>query len=198
MDDTCELVANNNVGFPTDAANNGIHKPSLLGANKTTLGHHVARRLVEIGIKDVFTVPGDFNLILLDYLVAEPELNLIGCCNELNAGYAADGYARYKGVGACVVTYNVGGLSILNAIAGAYCEDLPIICIVGGPNSNDYGSNKILHHSIGLPDYTQELRCFQPVTCHQVAFCQRLYIFHHSIFIFCFHQIKLFNLINFF
>lgn len=47
MDDTCELVANNNVGFPTDAANNGIHKPSLLGANKTTLGHHVARRLVE-------------------------------------------------------------------------------------------------------------------------------------------------------
>ncbi|KHN26768.1 Pyruvate decarboxylase isozyme 2 [Glycine soja] len=169
MDDTCELVANNNVGFPTDAANNGIHKPSLLGANKTTLGHHVARRLVEIGIKDVFTVPGDFNLILLDYLVAEPELNLIGCCNELNAGYAADGYARYKGVGACVVTYNVGGLSILNAIAGAYCEDLPIICIVGGPNSNDYGSNKILHHSIGLPDYTQELCCFQPVTCHQVV-----------------------------
>lgn len=78
----------------------------------------------------------------------------------------ADGYAKYKGVGACVVTFNVGGLSILNAIAGTYSEDLPIICIVGGPNSNDYSSNKILHHSIGLPDFTLELLCFQPITCH--------------------------------
>ncbi|TKY71494.1 Pyruvate decarboxylase 1 [Spatholobus suberectus] len=150
-DDACKLVANH-IGFPTDGAKaNGIHKP-LLRANGTTLGHHVARGLVEIGIKNVFTVPGDFNLTLLDYLVAEPEPNLIGCCNELNAGYA-----RYKGVGACVVTFNVGGLGILNAIAGAYSEDLPIICIVGGPNSNDYGSNRILHHSIGLPDFSQEL-----------------------------------------
>ncbi|CAJ1975993.1 unnamed protein product [Sphenostylis stenocarpa] len=163
---TCNKVG---VGFPTNGAENCNDKPALLEAKRTTLGHHIARRLVEIGVKDVFTVPGDFNLALLDYLVAEPELNLIGCCNELNAGYCADGYARYKGVSACVVTFNVGGLSILNAIAGAYSEDLPIICIVGAPNSNDYGSNKILHHSIGLPDFSQELRCFQHVTCHQAV-----------------------------
>ncbi|KDP31357.1 hypothetical protein JCGZ_11733 [Jatropha curcas] len=86
---------------------------------------------------------------------------------QLNAGYAADGYARARGVGACVVTFRVGGLSILNPIAGAYSEDLPVICIVGGPNSNDYGSNRILHHTLGLPDFFQELRCFQAVTCHQ-------------------------------
>ncbi|KAF9683652.1 hypothetical protein SADUNF_Sadunf04G0036100 [Salix dunnii] len=134
-----------------------------------TLGHHLARRLVEIGVSDVFSVPGDFNLTLLDYLVDEPELTLIGCCNELNAGYAADGYARAKGVGACVVTFTVGGLSVLNAIAGAYSENLPVICIVGGPNSNDYGTSRILHHTIGLPDFTQELSCFQTVTCAQVV-----------------------------
>nr|BAU70033.1 pyruvate decarboxylase [Rosa hybrid cultivar] len=134
-----------------------------------TLGRHLARRLVEIGVHDVFSVPGDFNLTLLDHLIAEPELNLIGCCNELNAGYAADGYARARGVGACVVTFTVGGLSVLNAIAGAYSENLPVICIVGGPNSNDYGTNRILHHTIGLPDFTQELRCFQTVTCHQAV-----------------------------
>ncbi|CAJ2648933.1 pyruvate decarboxylase [Trifolium pratense] len=161
-------------GFQNHATNGSIHinnKPLLVKneSNNNTLGHHIAKRLVEIGINDVFTVPGDFNLALLDYLVAEPEINLIGCCNELNAGYATDGYARCKGVGACVVTFNVGGLSILNAIAGAYSEDLPIICIVGAPNSNDFGSNKILHHTIGLPDFTEELRCFQPVTCHQVV-----------------------------
>ncbi|CAL0300929.1 unnamed protein product [Lupinus luteus] len=134
-----------------------------------TLGSHLARRLVEVGVRDVFSVPGDFNLTLLDHLIAEPQLNLIGCCNELNAGYAADGYARSKGIGACVVTFTVGGLSILNAIAGAYSENLPVICIAGGPNSNDYGTNRILHHTIGLSDFSQELRCFQTVTCFQAV-----------------------------
>lgn len=139
-----------------------------LSSSCGTLGSHLARRLVQIGVNDVFSVPGDFNLTLLDYLVAEPGLNLVGCCNELNAGYAADGYARAKGVGACVVTFTVGGLSVINAIAGAYSENLPVICIAGGPNSNDYGTNRILHHTIGLPDFTQEFQCFQTVTCAQV------------------------------
>ncbi|KAL4019576.1 hypothetical protein IC575_018328 [Cucumis melo] len=144
-----------------------VSVPVAPNASSGTLGSHLARRLVEIGASDVFSVPGDFNLTLLDHLISEPQLNLIGCCNELNAGYAADGYARAKGVGACVVTFTVGGLSVLNAIAGAYSENLPVICIVGGPNSNDYGTNRILHHTIGLPDFTQELRCFQTVTCYQ-------------------------------
>uniref|UniRef100_A0A7N1A290 pyruvate decarboxylase n=1 Tax=Kalanchoe fedtschenkoi TaxID=63787 RepID=A0A7N1A290_KALFE len=151
---------------------NGIAAPAPPPSGcspKGTLGRHLARRLVQIGAKDVFSVPGDFNLTLLDHLIDEPELNLIGCCNELNAGYATDGYARAKGVGACVVTFTVGGLSVLNAIAGAYSENLPVICIVGGPNSNDYGSNRILHHTIGLPDFSQELRCFQTVTCFQAV-----------------------------
>lgn len=52
-------------------------------------------------------------------MLAEPKLRQIGCCNELNAGYAADGYARGKGLGALVVTHMVGALSALNAIAGA-------------------------------------------------------------------------------
>ncbi|KAJ4978856.1 hypothetical protein NE237_009636 [Protea cynaroides] len=143
--------------------------PALIASCEATLGRHLARRLVEIGATDVFSVPGDFNLTLLDHLIAEPGLNLIGCCNELNAGYAADGFARRRGVGACVVTFTVGGLSVINAIAGAYSENLPVICIVGGPNSNDYGTNRILHHTIGLPDFSQELRCFQAVTCFQAV-----------------------------
>ncbi|CBI30661.3 hypothetical protein VitviT2T_015182 [Vitis vinifera] len=142
---------------------------AVTGSCSGTLGGHLARRLVQIGVRDVFSVPGDFNLTLLDHLIAEPGLNLVGCCNELNAGYAADGYARARGVGACVVTFTVGGLSVLNAIAGAYSENLPVICIVGGPNSNDYGTNRILHHTIGLPDFTQELRSFQTVTCTQAV-----------------------------
>jgi pyruvate decarboxylase len=147
---------------------------SFAASAEATLGRHLARRLVQVGVSDVFGVPGDFNLTLLDHLIAEPGLRFIGCCNELNAGYAADGYARVKGVGACAVTFTVGGLSVLNAIAGAYSENLPLICIVGGPNSNDYGTNRILHHTIGVPDFSQELRCFQTVTCYQVFFLNHL------------------------
>ncbi|GAB4845016.1 Pyruvate decarboxylase 3 [Ancistrocladus abbreviatus] len=120
--------------------------------SKATLGRHLAQRLVQIGVNDVFSVPGDFNL------------NLVGCCNERNAGYA-----RSRGIGACVVTFTVGGLSVLNAIAGVYSENLPVICIVGGPNSNGYGTNRVLRHTIGLPDFSQELCCFQTVTCFQAV-----------------------------
>ncbi|KAL8465352.1 hypothetical protein ACS0TY_034737 [Phlomoides rotata] len=162
----------NNSNVATPAGNHSVftgndshHGPTA--APDSTLGRHIARRLVQIGVEDVFSVPGDFNLTLLDHLIAQPGLNNVGCCNELNAGYAADGYARARGVGACVVTFTVGGLSVLNAIAGACSENLPVICIVGGPNTNDYGTNRILHHTIGLPDFSQEMKCFRPVTCYQ-------------------------------
>ncbi|XP_038688404.1 pyruvate decarboxylase 2-like [Tripterygium wilfordii] len=169
--DTCKAESNN-VGCPSNSGVSAIQSSvptTCINWSESTLGRHLARRLVQVGVTDVFSVPGDFNLTLLDHLIAEPGLNLIGCCNELNAGYAADGYARSRGVGACVVTFTVGGLSVINAIAGAYSENLPLICIVGGPNSNDYGTNRILHHTIGLPDFDQELRCFQTVTCYQAV-----------------------------
>ncbi|XP_058228236.1 pyruvate decarboxylase 2-like isoform X2 [Rhododendron vialii] len=157
--------------LPSTTPQNGTVQPShhVSTPDTATLGRHLAHRLVQIGVTDVFSVPGDFNLTLLDHLIAEPGLNNVGCCNELNAGYAADGYARSRGAGACVVTFTVGGLSVLNAIAGAYSENLPVICVVGGPNTNDYGTNRVLHHTIGLPDFSQELRCFQTVTCYQAV-----------------------------
>ena len=75
----------------------------------TTLGRHLAHRLVQVGVSNVFTVPGDLKLTLLDHLIAEPGLHIVGCCNELNAGYAADGYAWAHGVGACTVTFTIRG-----------------------------------------------------------------------------------------
>lgn len=165
--DTCKSPCTDVGSLPHNGAVSIPSTPIISAEWK--LGRHLARRLVQIGATDVFSVPGDFNLTLLDHLIAEPGLNLVGCCNELNAGYAADGFARSRGVGACVVTFTVGGLSVINAIAGAYSENLPVICIVGGPNSNDYGTSRILHHTIGLPDFTQELRCFQTVTCYQAV-----------------------------
>ncbi|XP_057961825.1 pyruvate decarboxylase 1-like [Malania oleifera] len=140
---------NGNVGCPPNGSATAMHSsvaPSVVASFDATLGRH----LVEIGVNDVFSVPGHFNLTLFDHLIAEPDLNLVGCCNELNAGYTTDGYARCRGVGACAVTFTVGGLSILNAISGAYSENLPLICIVGGSNSNDYGTNRIPHPTFSI------------------------------------------------
>ena len=72
---------------------------------------------------------------------------MIGCCYELNAGYAADGYALERsGPSALVVTFSVGALSAVNAVAGAYAEDIPVIAISGGPNTNSEAELEVLHH----------------------------------------------------
>lgn len=78
-------------------------------------------------------VPGDFTLKALDHLKAS-KLRWIGGCNELNAGYAADGYARIKGASALFTTYGVGELSAINAIAGSYAEHVPVVSEYLGDN----------------------------------------------------------------
>lgn len=130
---------------------------------QVTVGSYLGMRLVQAGLRDFFTVPGDFTLVLLDQLIATPGLRMISCCNELNAGYAADGYARTTGFSAAVVTYTVGGLSLINAVAGAYGDDLSLLAVSGGPNSNDQHDHHRIHHTIGELDLYQAERCYAPV-----------------------------------
>ena len=134
-----------------------------------TVGGYLAARLSENGVGHYFTVPGDYNLVLLDEFLKHDGWEMISCCNELNAGYAADGYARATGgLSAAVVTYSVGGLSLINAVAGAYAEDLPMVAISGGPNSNSTAEAELLHHSIGHLDYTYVREMFSRVTAKSV------------------------------
>ncbi len=76
-----------------------------------TIGDYLLDRLVDCGIDRLFGVPGDYNLQFLDHVIAHQDLGWVGCANELNAAYAADGYARIKGAGALLTTYGVGELS---------------------------------------------------------------------------------------
>ncbi|KAF2812025.1 thiamine diphosphate-binding protein [Mytilinidion resinicola] len=85
------------------------------------LAEYLFTRLRQLGVGSVHGDPGDYNLDLLDY-VAPAGLCWVGNVNELNAGYAADGFARIKGIGALITTFGVGELSAINAIAGAYAE----------------------------------------------------------------------------
>jgi TPP-dependent 2-oxoacid decarboxylase len=77
--------------------------------DEMTVGRYLLLRLEEAGLEHMFGVPGDYVLDFMDRVV-ESRIRLVGNCNELNAGYAADAYARLKGVGAACVTYGVGGV----------------------------------------------------------------------------------------
>ncbi|KNG88805.1 hypothetical protein ANOM_002460 [Aspergillus nomiae NRRL 13137] len=146
-----------------------IRQPSFQPA-QWDIGTHLAHRFEELGVGDFFAVPGNFNLKLLDRFMTNPSLRMVTCSNELNAGYAADGYARLSQthIAVVVVTYMVGSLSLINAIAGAYSENLKLIVISGGLKSTDYGTDKLIHHSIGKRDKDQPSRMFSEVTCASV------------------------------
>jgi pyruvate decarboxylase len=133
-----------------------------------TVGKYLATRFEQIGLKHYFMVPGDYNLVLLDELLDNKNLEQIGCCNELNAAYAAEGYARVNGAGAVITTFNVGAYSALNGVAGAHAERLPVIMVSSSPNTNDAGENHILHHTVGSHDFTAQYEVFRQVTCAAV------------------------------
>ncbi|KAJ9604065.1 hypothetical protein H2200_011588 [Cladophialophora chaetospira] len=105
-------------------------------------------RLKQIGIDSIHGLPGDFNLVALDYLES-CGLKWVGNCNELNAGYAADGYARIKGISAVITTFGVGELSLPNAIAGSFAEFVPVVHIVGTPSTISQKNGMLLHHTLG-------------------------------------------------
>ena len=132
------------------------------------LGNYLLKRLQELGVDTMFGCPGDFNFGLCDLTDDMPDMAWAGNTNELNAAYAAEGYARANGASACVITFNVGAFSALNGVAGAYAERLPMIFISAGYNTNDEASGRFLHHTIGTTDYSYQEEMFRPVTCKTV------------------------------
>ncbi len=132
-----------------------------------TVGDYLLDRLAELGVTEVFGVPGDYNLEFLDHIVAHPQLRWVGNANELNAGYAADGYGRLRGMSAVVTTFGVGELSAATAIAGSYAEHVPVVHIVGGPSKDAQGTRRALHHSLGDGDFEHFLRVSREITCAQ-------------------------------
>lgn len=121
-------------------------------SKEITVGDYLFQRLHEFGVRGVHGVAGDFNLSLLDLL--EPNgLYWVGNCNELNAGYAADGYARMKAMSALITTFGVGELSALAAIAGSYSEHVPVVHIVGVPHTASQRQQLLLHHTLGNGDF---------------------------------------------
>lgn len=134
-----------------------------------TVGQYLATRLAQLGLNHVFAVAGDYNLTLLDEMAKAKDLEQVYCCNELNCGFAGEGYARARVMGASVVTFSVGAFSAFNAVGGAFAENLPLLLISGAPNNNDYGSGHILHHTMGYSDYRYQMEMAKKITCEAVS-----------------------------
>src|SRR6201987_3499273 len=116
---------------------------------ETTVIQHVLSRLHDIGIKDVFGVAGDFAFPIDDAVSSHTNLRWVVCCNELNPAYAADGYARTRGIAALCTTYGVGELSAICGVGGAYAEHVTVFHLVGMPPSGGQAERRLVHHTLG-------------------------------------------------
>lgn len=131
-----------------------------------SIGDYLIHRLREVGVKDIFGVPGDYILSFCASLERSP-IRFIGCTREDSAGFAADAYARINGIGAACVTYCVGGLSLCNSIAGAYAEKSPVVVISGAPGLRERSKNTLLHHRVR--DFDTQAAMFRQITAAQAV-----------------------------
>ena len=127
-----------------------------------TVGTYLIKKLHEYGVGHIFGIPGDYILGFYDQLIRTNVLKVINMCDELAAAFAADAYARIKGLGAVCITYCVGGLKVVNATAQAYAEKSPIVVISGAPGKEERTRNPLLHHVVR--DYDTQQKIFEHIT----------------------------------
>ncbi|HTX82659.1 MAG TPA: thiamine pyrophosphate-binding protein, partial [Streptosporangiaceae bacterium] len=137
------------------------------GSQRMSIGDFLLRRLEEAGIRHLFGVPGDYNLELLQQLEDNSQLSWVGTCSELNASYAADGYARLNGLGALSVTNAVGAMGAINGIAGSYADHVPVILITGSIPLRSIERGLGMHHTTADGTWNRFLGAFAQVTVAQ-------------------------------
>ncbi|MFO0909653.1 MAG: thiamine pyrophosphate-binding protein [Isosphaeraceae bacterium] len=140
----------------------------------TTIGQYLIDRLHGLGVEHVFGIPGDYVLTLYKMLTDSP-IQVVGMTREDGAGFAADAYARVRGLGVVCVTYCVGGLSLCNSIAGAYAEKSPVIVLSGSPGVSERSKNPLLHHKVR--NFETQLEVFEKITVAAAALTDPLTAF---------------------
>ena len=121
--------------------------------SQPTVAEYTLTRLSQLGIDRVFGVPGDYAFSVNDAVEVVDGLDWVACANELNAAYAADGYARIRGAAILSTTYGVGELSALNGVMGSKAHRLPVFHIVGMPSERIQHLKLITHHNLGDTRY---------------------------------------------
>ena len=125
------------------------------------LGQFLFEYLYRRGVRHSFGVPGDFALPTFAWL-EKSKIQNVTMTHEPSAGFAADAYSRINGIGLVCVTYCVGGLNVLNAIAGAYAEKSPVVVVSGAPGRRDREKDPLLHHKVKT--FETQRRVYDEVT----------------------------------
>lgn len=131
-----------------------------------TIGNYLIQKLYSHGVKHVFGVPGDYALSFFHELESSA-LQVINTCDEQGAGFAADAYARVKGLGVVCVTYCVGGLKVTNTTAQAFAEKSPVVVISGAPGTNERIKSPLLHHKVR--EFDTQFKVFEQITVASTA-----------------------------
>ena len=139
----------------------GSGEEYLMQNGQSTIGEYLLKKLQDYGVDHIFGIPGDYVVQFFD-LIEKGPIQHIGTTREDTAGFAADAYARIKGMGAACVTYGVGGLSMINAVTAAYAEKSPLVVISGSPGIKERREGALLHHK-GRDFYTQQ-RIYDEIT----------------------------------
>jgi len=126
-----------------------------------SIGQYLIDRLYAHGVRHVFGIPGDYVLGFYE-LLSKSKLRLINTTDEQAAGFAADAYARVRGMGAVCVTYCVGGLKVANPTAGAFAEKSPVVVISGAPGMKEREKNPLLHHKV--KEFDTQKKVFEQLT----------------------------------
>src|SRR6058998_1169589 len=145
---------------PQAAVERRVSVPASLPA-RMPMGQFLFEYLHRRGVRHSFGVPGDFALPTFAWLDKSP-IQSVTMTHEPGAGFAADAYSRLNGIGLVCVTYCVGGLNVVNAIAGAYAEKSPVVVVSGGPGVADREKDPLLHHKVKT--FETQKRVYDEVT----------------------------------
>jgi TPP-dependent 2-oxoacid decarboxylase len=131
-----------------------------------SIGEYLIQRLRAHGVGHVFGIPGDYVLSFYDQML-KSALKVVTTCDEQGAGFAADAYARLNGLGVVCITYCVGGLKVVNPVAGAFAEKSPVVVISGAPGMCERDKNPLLHHKVR--EFDTQHRVFKEITVASAA-----------------------------
>ncbi|MGO1522626.1 MAG: acetolactate synthase large subunit [Nesterenkonia sp.] len=120
-----------------------LYGPGRSVASESVTGSQaIIRSLEELGVTDVFGIPGGTILPTYDPLMDSEQINHILVRHEQGAGHAAQGYAMATGkVGVCFATSGPGATNLVTALADADMDSVPMVAVTGQVNASVIGTD---------------------------------------------------------
>lgn len=132
------------------------------------LGEALLEAFKAHGAREIFGIPGDFVLPFFKVIEEAGTLPFYTLSHEPAVGFAADAAARFRSsISVAVVTWGAGAFNLVNSVAGAYAERVPVIVVSGAPGLGERGSGFQIHHMSRALD--TQARIFAEITCDQAV-----------------------------